>query len=97
MRLLKAIQIGLRAIKAEDKKKAEEQAKTEANAVRFAEYLRLVEDPLNYNTLDSIVNHARSGVKIIVYHKDGHRFEVLPIDRFDEERIRRPVQARPDF
>lgn len=97
MRILKALAIGLEAIKKEDEKKAAEKAKTEAHAERFPEYLRLVEDPLNYGVLDSIVNKARTGVKIIIRHKDGHIFEILPIDQFDAERIRRPVQARPDF
>jgi hypothetical protein len=97
MRLIKAIMTALRQLKAEDKKKVSLKVLQEAHAERFAEYLRIVQDPINYGILDSIVNHARSGVKIIVYHKDGHRFEVLPIDRFDDERIRRPVQAREHF
>lgn len=97
MQLLKALGLGLEILKKQEKKKADEAQKTEAHAARFAEYLRLVEDPLNYGVLDSMVNSARKGVKIIVRHKDGHIFEILPVDQFDAERMRRPVQARPDF
>jgi hypothetical protein len=86
MRLLDAIKTGLELIKKEDE--AKKAAQTQAQ-----EMDRLVTSDLKYSLLQKMVNEARTGAKILVTLKDGTRLEILPVDRFDQERItRRPTQ-----
>jgi hypothetical protein len=86
MRILQAIKTGLELIKKEERANKEKQTKK-------AEMDRLVTSDLKYSLLQKMVNEARTGAKIIVTLRDGTRLEILPVDRFDQERVTHKTQT----